>query len=226
MESNARKSLGSILIIVIAIVIIFTIYLFIKDSYNTPSKVNIQGTVIATGNNVTVTDLVFTNNNSTYSATLIGKNPQSYFVTLYNPDTYNITAKWKSNEYSWQSGEKNVGKLPLNITGYFVSSHITQNFIVPTPYSDIRINGKVSTSFTTTPTEIIFAMQSPEVKSYSENFSEGSYSISLPNDAQYKVNVSFRDIFNTTKSCSPTQNNPFSLNEADNISNNTENWNC
>lgn len=210
-------------IVVIALLVLAVIALaagggHISIGPSTPSSVTVTGNMVLSGQGTQPTALIFSSSQGTYPATL---SQNGYTVTLPNPGTYSVQLQW-TGSYSWQTGSIALSQYVLN-QGAGASSSVTQDWNAYTPNSQITVAGSVQTvGLGTSPTGISFT-SSQNGQASTTSVVGGSYSVYLPNDASYSVQVSWSGLLGVTGTCNA---GTLSVQASAGTSTQSQNWSC
>jgi len=146
------------------------------------TNVQLSGTVTTSGLGTTPTRIAFTGAPGTFNATISGGR---YHLTVPGPATYGVYVQW-TGSFSFQGGTVYTQLFKVE-----QSSNLTTHDIgVPTPNSVVQVSGKVNltgnrTQATTTTFTNAYGQQ------LTARVSSGGFSITLPNFANYTVQVSW-----------------------------------
>jgi hypothetical protein len=204
-ESSSHTGRNIIIGVVIVIVLGLAILYFVGGFGNgstpgvigggpsplAPSQATVSGSASTSGSGTSATEVLFTSGaGTTYSAPVSGG---QFSIQLPNPGAYSIQVKWVGS-YSWQGGTVSVSNpLDLNI-GPGGSSSVSDSVSVSTPDSTESFSGGASTTTYGTSAESI-SFTGTSGGPITATISGGSYSITLPNEMSYTVQIQYSDAF-------------------------------
>ena len=187
-SSHKRAAFVAIAVVVLLAAVVAVFFLRqggVSSALVVPSTVKVFGTASSSGSGTYVSQVIFTDAyGTTYPAQV--SNGQ-YSISLTNPGSYTVQVKWVGAFY-WQGGAISVSPLNLNIGAGSVRS-ISEAFNVSTPDSSINVTGTALTNNGVGNQTLQITFNSSNGESYSTHAFNGKYSISLPNNQVYSVQI-------------------------------------
>ncbi|HEV2139174.1 MAG TPA: hypothetical protein VGR53_10060 [Nitrososphaerales archaeon] len=152
-----------------------------QSTYTGPlTNVQLSGIITTSGLGTKPTRIAFTGAPGTFNATISGGH---YQLTLPGPATYGVYVQW-TGAFPWQAGTVNTQlfKVEINSTTHDVG--------VPTPNSVVQVSGRVNlTGNETHATMATFSYVYGQP--LTAPVSSGAFSVTLPNFANYTVQVNW-----------------------------------
>jgi hypothetical protein len=146
------------------------------------TNVQLSGTVTTSGLGTTATRIAFTGAPGTFNATISGGH---YHLTLPGPATYGVYVQW-AGTFAFQGGTVYTQLFKVEQS----SNSTTHDIGVPTPNSVVQVSGRVNltgdrTQATMTTFANVYGQQ------LTAPVSSGAFSVTLPNLANYTVQVNW-----------------------------------
>ena len=188
--SHKRTFLAIAVVVILLILSIAVVFSLQKgggsSALTVPRIVKVVGTASSSGTGTYVSQVAFTDTyGNTYAASV---SDGRFSISLRNPGSYTVQAKWAGAFY-WQGGEIYVSPLTINVTAGNVGS-ILEAVNVSTPDSSVYVTGTAFTiSGEAAGQSLQITFSSSNGQSFSTNAINGEYSISLPNDQVYSVQI-------------------------------------
>lgn len=157
---------------------------------DTPNSViQVSGNLQLTGSQTTASSMVFTLSGGQQQFNVPVSGGQ-YSVQLPDLATYSISISW-SGAFPWQTGTDSSNSLTVNQPAGSTSQ--SSNIQVSTPNSWIQVSGHATTTAScTTANSVTFVGNGHQ---YQASVSGGTYSLQLPNLAQYTVSASWKGTY-------------------------------
>jgi hypothetical protein len=152
------------------------------------TNIQVSGAVTTSGQGTMPTKIAFVGAPGTFNATISGGH---YNVTLPGPATYGVYIQW-TGTFSFQSGT--VYNQLFNLELPKGSNSTTYDIGAPTPNSVVQVSGRVNTTgIKTNAATATFANSYGQ--QYTAQVRSGSFSIGLPNLANYTAQVKWNGAY-------------------------------
>lgn len=165
-----------------------------------PKLVYVNGPVVPSGTGTNAIQIIFTTqSDKTYSTEVSGG---IYEINLPNLQTYTVKVQWAGG-YFWQNGTVTLSS-PIVIEAGVRGSSFTQSISFDTPTSAITVTGTVKASQSPQVSVVLFKGALNGIV-YSAQVSGGAYSVVLPNEQNYSVQLQWIGNNNVVQTCNAQQ---------------------